>query len=86
VLLHDAGATVTLEKPPAPIPGRVTHHTIELSWEGALDRINENQQQQQLQGDARIRIQLEQRDRTGTWTNIYTYVFIDYYRRISEYN
>jgi hypothetical protein len=69
--MHIAGATVTLEKPPAPILVRVTHHTIELSWEAALDRVNESQQQH-LQGDARIRVQLEQRDRTGAWTNIYT--------------
>ena len=63
-----------MDKPAAPVIGRITHHSIELSWEAALEKANETQQQQSLQGDARFRIQLEQRDATGTWNNVYTYV------------
>jgi len=63
-----------MDKPSAPLIGRTTHHSVELSWEAALEKANETQQQQLLQGDARFRIQLEQREATGPWETAYTYV------------
>ena len=55
------------ERPPPPIVGKVTHHTIELYWEEALAYACDNN----LTGDERVRVSLQEEDRQGQWGNVY---------------
>jgi len=65
----------TMERPAAPRVGQVTHHSIELIWEDALqlanDRLATATAAKQLTGDGRVKVQLEQRDNTESWTGVY---------------
>lgn len=56
-----------METPEAPHCGKVTHHTIQLEWEAAL----ENAGNLELTGDKRIKISVQQEDPDGKWTTIY---------------
>jgi len=69
-----------MKRPTAPRIGQVTHHSIELTWEDALQRANDglaaaavDAVSKQPTGDGRVKVQLEQRDYryTGTWTSVY---------------
>ena len=69
---------MTMKRPTAPRVGQVTHHSIELTWEDALQRANDELAaaaavgavSKQPTGDGRVKVQLEQRDDTGKWTNV----------------
>jgi len=68
-----------MERPPAPLVGQVTHHSVELTWEDGLQRANDKLAaaaavgavSKQPTGDARVKVQLEQRDDSGSWTGGY---------------
>lgn len=62
------------ERPSAPNVVRVTHHSIELSWEEALQKANDKAKKGKAAkaADRRISVQLEQKDTNGGWTNAYT--------------
>lgn len=58
------------ERPPPPIVGKVTHHSVELYWEEALTKQNETAKK--AKGDSRTRVVLQELDQTGTWGTVYT--------------
>ncbi|KAK2142501.1 hypothetical protein LSH36_947g01017 [Paralvinella palmiformis] len=58
------------ERPPPPIVGKVTHHSVELYWEEALAKAQKNSK-------SRIKISVQEADRIGAWGNI----FIGYAKR-----
>jgi len=55
------------KRPPPPIVGKVTHHSIELYWEDAMGDACE----QELAGDERLRVSVQEEDRQGQWGNVY---------------
>lgn len=56
-----------MDTPVAPNVGKITHHTIQLEWEMAL----EDAGNLELSGDNRIKVSLQQEDADGKWTTIY---------------
>jgi len=64
-----------MDRPTAPRVSQVTHHSIELTWEDALQRANDRLASaatagavsKQPTGDGRAKVQLEQRHYTGSW-------------------
>jgi len=60
--------TAPPERPPPPIVGKVTHHSIELYWEEALTQAN----QCSPKGDSRVRVTIQEQDKTGGWGTVYT--------------
>jgi len=69
-----------MERPAMPTVGQVTHHSIELTWEDALQRANDRLARaaaaagavaKQPTGDARVKVELEQREDIGPWTGVY---------------
>ena len=64
-----------MERLAAPRVGQVTHHSIELTWEDALQHANDTfakSVSRRLTGDARVKVQLEQRDYIGSWRAVYS--------------
>lgn len=57
-----------LPRPPPPVVGKVTHHTIELYWEEALSNLNQNIKK----GDRRVRVCIQEQDTHNQWGNVYT--------------
>ncbi|XP_074640428.1 fibronectin type 3 and ankyrin repeat domains protein 1-like [Tubulanus polymorphus] len=55
-------------RPPAPIVGKVTHHTILISWVEAYERLSTTVKK----GDGRIRVVLQEEDKSCQWGNAYT--------------
>jgi len=68
-----------MERPTTPRVGQVTHHSIELTWEDALQRANDRLAAaaaagavaKQPTGDARVKVELQQREDIGSWTDVY---------------
>lgn len=64
------------ERPSALSVIRVTHHSIELSWEEALQKANDKGKRGKGGGgkgaDKRVSVQLEQKETNGSWTSAYT--------------
>jgi len=68
-----------MEQAAKPHVGQVTHHSIELTWEDALQRANNRLARaaaagtvaKQPTGDSRVKVELEQSDDTGSWTSVY---------------
>ena len=58
---------VAPDRPPPPIHGKVTHHSIELNWEEAIKRAMTNY----TRADGRIKVTLQEEDRHGNWVNVY---------------
>ena len=56
------------ERPPPPSSGKVNHHSVELFWDSALDKAND----QGGKGDHRVRVVVQEQDKTGGWGNVYT--------------
>lgn len=61
-------------RPPPPIVGKVTHHSIELYWEEAMQRLAEVSQK----SDGRIRAALQEKADVGgkDWGNVYRYLLL----------
>ncbi|XP_064602158.1 fibronectin type 3 and ankyrin repeat domains 1 protein-like [Liolophura sinensis] len=57
-----------LPRPPPPVVGKVTHHNIELYWEEALSKLNQNIKK----GDRRVRVCIQEQDTHNQWGNVYT--------------
>lgn len=56
------------ERPPPPIVGKVTHHSVGLYWEDALNKENETAEK----GDGRVRVTVQEEDKHGMWGSVYT--------------
>lgn len=56
------------ERPPPPIIGKVTHHSVELYWDEALEKVNKTTKK----GDGRVRICVQEEEKSGGWGNVYT--------------
>lgn len=54
-------------RPPPPVVGKVTHHTVELYWEDAMEKVSDDM----IEGDQRIRVAVQEEDRQGQWGNVY---------------
>ncbi|XP_052772405.1 fibronectin type 3 and ankyrin repeat domains 1 protein-like isoform X2 [Mya arenaria] len=57
-----------LPRPPPPIVGKVTHHSIELYWDEALEKILHMCDK----GEGRVRVCLQEHDKHGEWGNLYS--------------
>ncbi|CAH1783527.1 unnamed protein product [Owenia fusiformis] len=55
-------------RPPPPVVGKVTHHSVELYWIEALESLKGEMQK----GDGRVRAVLQEQDQNGAWNNCYT--------------
>lgn len=65
---------ISISKPPPPVPGKITHHSIQLIWMEALDMAT-TELHGAIMGDARIRIRLEKKSVQGfseNWIQAYT--------------
>lgn len=59
---------MTPSRPPPPIIGKVTHHTIELYWDEALTKANYVAKK----GDGRVKVCVQEKDKHGGWAFVYT--------------
>ncbi|XP_060595166.1 fibronectin type 3 and ankyrin repeat domains protein 1-like isoform X2 [Ruditapes philippinarum] len=55
-------------RPPPPIVGKVTHHSIELYWDEAIEQAMAGA----VKGEGRVRVCLQEHDRDGEWGNLYS--------------
>ena len=58
-------------RPPPPVVGKVTHHSIELYWDEAVEQAMASADK----SEGRIRVCLQEHDKNGEWGNLYSYVF-----------
>lgn len=68
---------VVPERPSAPNIVKVTHYSIELTWEESLSQANEKTRTKgkgAKTADKRVSVQLEQKETNGDWINVYTLV------------
>nr|XP_034329711.1 fibronectin type 3 and ankyrin repeat domains 1 protein isoform X1 [Crassostrea gigas] len=56
-----------LSRPPPPVVGKVTHYSIELFWNEALDKAKE-----EAGGKEMVKVCLQEQDRHNSWGNVYT--------------
>ncbi|XP_022288625.2 fibronectin type 3 and ankyrin repeat domains 1 protein-like isoform X1 [Crassostrea virginica] len=56
-----------LSRPPPPVVGKVTHYSIELFWNEALDKAKE-----EVGGKEMVKVCVQEQDRHNTWGNVYT--------------
>ncbi|XP_053407058.1 fibronectin type 3 and ankyrin repeat domains 1 protein-like isoform X2 [Mercenaria mercenaria] len=57
-----------LSRPPPPVVGKVTHYSIELYWDEALEQAKAGIEK----CDGRVRVCLQEHDRDGEWGNLYS--------------
>lgn len=60
---------VVPRRPDPPVVGKVTHHSIELCWEGA------GEESEQRKGDGRLRFCLQEADKSQGWGNVHMWVW-----------
>ena len=56
-----------VSRPPPPVVGKVTHYSIELFWNEALDKAKE-----EVGGKEMVKVCVQEQDRHNTWGNVYT--------------
>lgn len=64
--LHVLYLSVTVSRPPPPVVGKVTHYSIELFWNEALDKAKE-----EAGGKEMVKVCLQEQDRHNSWGNVY---------------
>lgn len=57
--------------PEAPVVGKVTHYSVDLSWEESLAQANDVINK----GDGRIQVTLQEQKAGGAWGKAYSWVW-----------
>ncbi|KAH3789094.1 fibronectin type 3 and ankyrin repeat domains protein 1-like isoform X2 [Dreissena polymorpha] len=65
---NEKATSLKLPRPAPPVVGKVTHHSIELYWEEAIEKVMHLTDKE----DGRLRVCLQENDRHGEWGNLYS--------------